>query len=251
MALSRSDGEDTTTAMTGPQKVDSSVIVATDVVGNLFSSFPVVKSASTMADLDALFGGGDDSDSDSSSVSPSAAPSASPPPPPAPVIEYGAPLSLVNQPLLLDGSTLSSSYGQLPSAQESRATNGPCKKDYGGTRAPVTNAKTSLHFTKLPNFVGIESQPFDKDLFDEDEQEQKFKFTHSIVRWRYKVSAPPLPPVGDDVKNGACPVGRCGDAPTERQGRYYGWAAVTQPRMNNYWGRRRRVIARPRQHVKR
>lgn len=139
-----------------------------------------------MADMNALFGG-DDSDSDgSTSGSRPASPSA-PSAPPAPTVEYGAPLSLVNQPLLFDGSSLSSSYSQLAPASDLRKTKGPCKKGYGGTRAPVTNAKSSLHFTKLPNFVGIETQPFDKDLFDEDEQEQKFKMTHSIVRWRYKV----------------------------------------------------------------
>lgn len=47
--------------------------------------------------------------------------------------------------------------------------------------------KMSLHVTKLPNLVGIQSQPYDPDTHDPEEEAQDYRgYTHSMIRWRYK-----------------------------------------------------------------
>ena len=50
---------------------------------------------------------------------------------------------------------------------------------------PATNV--SLHMTKLPNLVGIQTAAFDKDVYDEKEEEEQYKgYVHNMIRWRYK-----------------------------------------------------------------
>ena len=47
--------------------------------------------------------------------------------------------------------------------------------------------KMSLHVTKLPNLVGIQSQPYDPETHDPEEEAQDYRgYTHSMIRWRYK-----------------------------------------------------------------
>mmetsp|Transcript_28247 Transcript_28247/g.81697 ORF Transcript_28247/g.81697 Transcript_28247/m.81697 type:complete len:595 (-) Transcript_28247:94-1878(-) len=49
------------------------------------------------------------------------------------------------------------------------------------------SSKMSLHVTKLPNLVGIQSQPYDPDTHDPEQEEQDYRgYTHSMIRWRYK-----------------------------------------------------------------
>jgi RNA polymerase-associated protein LEO1 len=45
----------------------------------------------------------------------------------------------------------------------------------------------SLHMTKLPNLVGIQTAPFDPYDFDEKEEEEQYNgYVHNMIRWRYK-----------------------------------------------------------------
>ena len=47
--------------------------------------------------------------------------------------------------------------------------------------------KMSLHVTKLPNLVGIQSRPYDPETHDPEEEAQDYRgYTHSMIRWRYK-----------------------------------------------------------------
>lgn len=45
---------------------------------------------------------------------------------------------------------------------------------------------TSLHITKLPNFVGIQPEAFDPNTYSADIEEKDFRGNvHSMIRWRY------------------------------------------------------------------
>ena len=47
-------------------------------------------------------------------------------------------------------------------------------------------AGTSLHITKLPNLVGIQTEPFDPDTHSASLEEQDYRgYVHSMIRWRY------------------------------------------------------------------
>ncbi|GKY98566.1 hypothetical protein MPSEU_000813400 [Mayamaea pseudoterrestris] len=49
------------------------------------------------------------------------------------------------------------------------------------------SASTKLIMTKLPNLVGIQTQPFDANRYDPDEEEAIFGgAVHNLMRWRYK-----------------------------------------------------------------
>eukprot|EP00531_Pseudo-nitzschia_arenysensis_P007299 CAMPEP_0116134332 /NCGR_PEP_ID=MMETSP0329-20121206/10588_1 /TAXON_ID=697910 /ORGANISM="Pseudo-nitzschia arenysensis, Strain B593" /LENGTH=447 /DNA_ID=CAMNT_0003629033 /DNA_START=83 /DNA_END=1426 /DNA_ORIENTATION=- len=46
---------------------------------------------------------------------------------------------------------------------------------------------TSLHMTKLPNVVAIQTNAFDEADYDEKEEEEQYKgYMHNMIRWRYK-----------------------------------------------------------------
>jgi len=42
-----------------------------------------------------------------------------------------------------------------------------------------------LVYTKLPNVVGVQTQEYDEDIYDATEEKQSFRYTSSIIRWRY------------------------------------------------------------------
>ncbi|GMH62178.1 hypothetical protein TrRE_jg5061, partial [Triparma retinervis] len=45
-----------------------------------------------------------------------------------------------------------------------------------------------LVYTKLPNVVGIQPEPFDPSTFVHSDEQELFAYTNSLVRWRYKRS---------------------------------------------------------------
>ena len=49
------------------------------------------------------------------------------------------------------------------------------------------NQRLSIHSTKLPTIIGIQPTAFDKEAFDPDVEEEKYKGnTRNLMRWRYK-----------------------------------------------------------------
>ena len=54
-------------------------------------------------------------------------------------------------------------------------------------RSDRPESGVSLHMTKLPNLVGIQTAAFEPRDFDaEDEEEQYSGYVHNMIRWRYK-----------------------------------------------------------------
>jgi len=52
-----------------------------------------------------------------------------------------------------------------------------------------TNETTSLHITKLPNLVGIQTQAFDPDQYSTVQEEEEFDAAvHNLMRWRYRTN---------------------------------------------------------------
>lgn len=47
--------------------------------------------------------------------------------------------------------------------------------------------KNSIHMVKLPNIVNINPEPYDKMMYDAEEEEKEYKGKiHNMIRWRYK-----------------------------------------------------------------
>lgn len=55
------------------------------------------------------------------------------------------------------------------------------------TLVSKNSPKVTMHMTKLPNIVNINTEPYDKELYLPEEEEREFNgYVHNMIRWRYK-----------------------------------------------------------------
>ncbi|CAN0402574.1 unnamed protein product, partial [Discosporangium mesarthrocarpum] len=59
---------------------------------------------------------------------------------------------------------------------------------------PGPTKEAEVMVSRLPNILGIKTEAFDPNTFQEEEEADEFKFTTNIIRWRYKTG-----PLGEVV----------------------------------------------------
>jgi Leo1-like protein len=52
-----------------------------------------------------------------------------------------------------------------------------------------THARAQVFVTRMPNVMGIKTAPFDPETFDQVAEDETFKFTTNIIRWRHRKDA--------------------------------------------------------------
>ncbi|CAM9219214.1 unnamed protein product, partial [Ectocarpus sp. 12 AP-2014] len=63
---------------------------------------------------------------------------------------------------------------------------------------PRPPAEADVMVSRLPNILGVKTEAFDPDTYEEEAEADEFKFTTNIIRWRHKRGNLGRPELGDD-----------------------------------------------------
>ncbi|CAM9297968.1 unnamed protein product, partial [Ectocarpus sp. 6 AP-2014] len=63
---------------------------------------------------------------------------------------------------------------------------------------PRPPAEADVMISRLPNILGVKTEAFDPDTYEEEAEADEFKFTTNIIRWRHKRGNLGRPELGDD-----------------------------------------------------